>query len=247
MVLLICTAISGGLLRASHVEQSQEEHLLYNDWGTGNGQTFRTTIGGLLTGIEVVIENTTKPGSVEVYLWRTGPTGEPIEPKLATGYLDRTNVLASTSAWYTISFEKPYAQSADECLAFTIVPKSPGIGWNEYGFVNTNAYTNGLRILYAPPWDPGYFSAWTDSDWAFRTLVIPTPRLLCAQTKSTELTLSALTTDPDAEYVLQTCTNGNCESWSNIATNTGNNGSLIWGVPIESHGQSYFRLTFRKK
>jgi hypothetical protein len=245
-VVIIGVTLSGGILRASDVEQSQETHSLYNDWGNGTGQTFRPAINGLLTGLEVVIENNNNPGTIEVYLWRADPTGKPAGPKLATGYLDRTNVISPTPAWYTVPFEEPYPQSAGEYLAFTIFLRTSGAsGWNEYGYVNTDTDTNGFRILYDPPWSPGYFSASPGSDWAFRTLVIPAPRLLFTKTHSTSLTLSTPTSEPDAEYILQICTNLAGHVWSNIATNTGEGGSLIWGLPVQSDGQSCFRLNVR--
>ncbi len=232
---------------ASVVDQSQTNKSGYADWGHGNGQTFVSKIDGILSGLQFLIEDNINPGTVEVYLWQTDDAGKPIEPKLATGYLNKTNITYPTPTWYTVEFDEPYAHSYGERLAFTIFLVTSGTsGWNDYGYVDTDLYTNGFRINYDAPWNPGSFFSSPDSDWAFRTLVIPSPKLLCSMENQANLTLSTVSSEPDAQYILQTRTNLTHGMWSTITTNTGDDTILIWNVPIEFDSQRFFRLNVQK-
>jgi len=244
VILITCSAIALTLLQASEVDQFQDIHTLYSDWGHGSGQVFIPATRGLLTGLEFVIKDNHNPGTIEVYLWKADATGRPIEPKLATAYLDKTDVTSPTSSWYSVQFDQPYAQSPGERLAFTIFLLTfGGNGWNDYGLVNTDTYTNGFRIYYESP----YFGAYPDSDWTFRTLVIPSPEIDIAGATATGLTITTPSSEPDAQYVMQTCSNLPQGAWSNIATNFGDGSALSWDVQANGKRQKFFRLNVQKR
>ena len=245
-VFTICLSLASAF--ATSIDQSQVLSTGYNDWGDGTGQTFIPSTQGLLTGVEFAIQYSSNPGTIEVYLWKADTTGKPIEPKLATGYLNKTDVNLATSAWYTITFDQPYAQSPGDKLAFTIhlVTSGSSGGWNNYGYVNSNSYTNGCKIIYSPTWNPGYFSSTPGTDWTFKTRVIESREIEFNRNSISGLALSISLSDPDAKYVLQTCTNLSLNLWQDSDMKLGTGGSLSWIVSPNSEGQKFFKLKIDK-
>jgi hypothetical protein len=243
MTTLCAAMLTGVAACASVVDQSQTNQNNYGDWGNGSGQTFVAGKDGLVTGMQLLIENDDNPGTIEVYLWRTDGAGKPIEPSVARGFLDKTMVTSSSPTWYTIPFDEPYAQSDGESLAWTIELLTSGTnGYNQYGYITEDVYTNGIGITYDPPW------YWTYSymDWAFKTLVIPAPELSCSMPTTASLLLSVLSSETDAEYVLQSRQDLSQGTWSNVATNSGTTAPLIWDLPMGSKLQIFYRLIARK-
>lgn len=252
LLLIIASACSISLC-ASQIDQSQEVHEVYYDFGSGAGQSFTAQMDGLLTGIQIVIQNSSNPGTIEMYLWKTDTSGKPVSPKLATGYLNKTQVTSTTSTWYTISFDQPYAQSEGEQLAFTIFLVTSGSsGWNDYGLANTDSYSGGCRLTYSPPWSSTYFQEYTSSDWAFRTLVSssfsePTsPEIGIIKASSLAYTIVSLTSESDSLYTLQTCTNLIQGVWNNTTTKQGNGNSLEWTVTPAEAPTKFFKLKVQK-
>jgi hypothetical protein len=241
-VLTACLSMASAF--ATSIDQSQVVSTGYNDWGDGTGQTFIPSVRGLLTGVDFAIKYSSNPGTIEVYLWKADAKGKPIEPKIATGYLDKTAINLATSAWYTISFDQPYAQSPGERLAFTIhlVTSGSSGGWNDYGYVNSNLYTNGCKISYSPSWSPGYFNSTPNTDWAFRTRVIPSSDINLSRVGVSGLELSTPSSDCDAYYVLQTCTNLSSGLWQDLTSRLGTGAPLIWALSPGTDEQKFFRL-----
>jgi len=231
-------------LSASVVDQSQLNCSGYEDWGHGSGQTFVAEKDGLLTGVEFFIDDFTNPGSSEVYLWRTDESGKPIEPKLATGYIDKSTLTNTVPAWYSIEFDTPYAQSSGERLAFSIFLLTFGSeGWNNYGLINYNSYTNGCRIY----WSSGNFSSSPDSDWTFKSMVIPTPDIYINTGTSNIFGIHTTSSEDDATYVVQSCTNLTQPDWCDVATNAGSGQPLSWDFPTDQIQQGYFKLLINKR
>ena len=242
--LLLTATILLGTSSAIGADQVQEDHSLFNDWGSSYGQTFIPAIDGMLYGIEIAIETNNNPGSIEVFLWRTDSTGKPIEPPLTSGYFDKTNVVHPYPAWYPVFFDTPHIQTPDEKLAFTISLLTSGpSGWNEYGYVDTDTYPRGCRILYNPSWLPGTFSSYSNSDWAFRTLVIPdTPMSIAKQDNEHSYTFGTVSSEEYIQYALQACTNLNAEAWSNISVQVGSGAPLLWPSIVGTNACGFFRL-----
>ena len=242
--LLLATTILFGTSYAIGADQVQEDHSLFNDWGSSNGQTFIPAIDGMLYGIEIAIETNNNPGSIEVFLWRTDSAGKPIEPALTSGYFDKTNVVHPYPAWYPVFFDPPYIQTPGEKLAFTISLLTSGpSGWNEYGYVDTDTYPRGCRILYNPSWLPGTFSSYSNSDWAFRTLVIPdTPMSFTIQDAEPSYTFGSVSSEEYIQYALQVCTNLSTEAWSNISVQIGSGAPLTWPAVTGTNACGFFRL-----
>lgn len=239
-ILMVCFSVSVlENVSASSVDQEQLLHSSYNDWGSGCGQVFVAGETGWLTGIQMVIEDNNNPGTIEIYLWHADEQGKPTGEKLATAYFNKSSVTSPTADWYTALFDHPYAQIAGERLAFTIELMTSGTtGWNEYGYVRSNSYQDGFRIGF---YGGGSFYTYPDEDWAFKSLVIPQPELMCAMDSSSSFILSVPASEPDAMYVLESAHDPN-GVWSSVTSLQGTGSVLNWNLSGLSSGQSVYRI-----
>ena len=253
-LLFFVSALVAGIAAASSVDQAQESAPVFNDWGDGTGQTFVPAVEGSLIGIDLFVKKTTHPGTIEVYLWKTTESGHPIEPCLATGVLDKADIVTPTNAWYGILFDQPYQQAPGERLAFTKhLVTSGSDGWNEYGYANSaTAYTNGFMIIYNPEWHPGTFDAYPSRDLAFKTRISPLPAVFLNITPTDDggFVLSTSTSRTNETYVLQEHKEflAGYEWWNWRDTKNGTGASLSWIVPPQDvWGQRFYRIKIQPK
>lgn len=236
-MLLATTAVLGA-------DQTQEDHSLFADWGSGHGQSFMPATTGVLYGLEIAIETNDNPGSIEVFLWKTDSSGRPFDPPLTSGYFDKTNVVHPHPSWYPVFFDPPYTQTPGEKLAFTITLLTSGSsGWNDYGYVDANAYPNGCRILYDPSWLEEPFTSYSNSDWAFRTLVIPETQLTFTKPYAEpSYIFGTVSSEEYIVYALQLCSNLSVDTWSNISVQAGTGAPLTWPPMTGTNPLGFFRI-----
>lgn len=220
-------------------DQRQTASPRYQDWGDGCGQSFTAARSGILAGIDICIQNSTHPGSAEIYLWKTDSNGKPIEPKLTTAFLDKGMLGATTTAWYTVQFQNPYTQTSGDRLGFTIHPTTSGTkgGYNNYGYATNDLYPSGSRIYYLS----GSFVSYPASDWAFRTHLASAPQLRLGFGPTSQVSVCLSSPDTNVTYVIQSTGDLARKEWRDVVTNRAPNGVFTCALERTNSASCFFR------